>query len=75
MLVIVYFQRLVREIVLSMSSQVNRLQTSAVMALQEASEAYLVEVFEDANLCAIHGKRVTIMAKDIVLARRIRGEF
>jgi histone H3 len=41
---------------------------------QEASEAYLVSLFEDTNLCAIHAKRVTIMPKDIQLARRIRGE-
>ncbi|KFB49654.1 histone H3.1-like protein [Anopheles sinensis] len=46
----------------------------AVAALQEASEAYLVGLFEDTNLCAIHAKRVTIMPKDIQLARRIRGE-
>lgn len=44
-------------------------------ALQEASEAYLVGLFEDTNLCAIHAKRVTIMPKDIQLARRIRGEM
>ncbi|XP_076332284.1 histone H3-like [Tachypleus tridentatus] len=49
-------------------------QSSAVMALQEASEAYLVGLFEDATLCAIHAKRVTIMPKDIQLACRIRGE-
>ncbi|KAL4708223.1 hypothetical protein ACJJTC_014513 [Scirpophaga incertulas] len=49
-------------------------RSSAVMALQEASEAYLVGLFEDTNLCAIHAKRVTIMPKDIQLARRIRGE-
>jgi histone H3/H4 len=42
-------------------------------ALQRAVETYLVHVFEDANLCAIHGKRVTLMVKDIQLARRIRG--
>jgi histone H3 len=42
--------------------------------LQEAAEAYLVGLFEDTNLCAIHAKRVTIMPKDIQLARRIRGE-
>merc|ERR1712157_577742 len=40
-----------------------RFQSSAVMALQEASEAYLVGLFEDTNLCAIHAKRVTIMPK------------
>jgi histone H3 len=44
------------------------------VALQETSEAYLVELFEDTILCAIHAKRVTIMPKDIQLARRIRGE-
>lgn len=49
-------------------------QSSAVLALQEASEAYLVGLFEDTNLCTIHAKRVTIMPKDIQLARRIRGE-
>ncbi|VAI82775.1 unnamed protein product [Triticum turgidum subsp. durum] len=51
-----------------------RFQSSAVSALQEAAEAYLVGLFEDTNLCAIHAKRVTIMPKDIQLARRIRGE-
>merc|ERR1712193_506929 len=51
-----------------------RFQSSAVAALQEASESYLVGLFEDTNLCAIHAKRVTIMTKDIQLARRIRGE-
>jgi len=51
-----------------------RIQGSAVLALQEAAEAYLVGLFEDTNLCAIHAKRVTIMPKDIQLARRIRGE-
>ncbi|GJV59298.1 histone H3.2, partial [Tanacetum coccineum] len=40
----------------------------------EASEAYLVGLFEDTNLCMIHAKRVTIMPKDMQLARRIRGE-
>lgn len=44
------------------------------MALQEASEAYLIGLFEDTNLAAIHAKRVTIMPRDIVLARRLRGE-
>ena len=44
------------------------------VCFQEASEAYLVGLFEDTNLCAIHAKRVTIMPKDIQLARRIRGE-
>ena len=47
---------------------------AALKALQEATEAYLVGLFEDTNLCAIHAKRVTIMPKDIQLARKIRGE-
>lgn len=51
-----------------------RFQSQAVAALQEAAEAYLVGLFEDANLLAIHGKRVTLMAKDIRLASRLRGE-
>ena len=51
-----------------------RFQREAIMVLQEAGEAYLVGLFEDTNLCAIHAKRVTIMPKDIQLARRIRGK-
>ena len=74
------FQQLVREIAcdsevikLPLCGKV-RFQSAAIMALQEAAEAYLVGLFEDTNLCAIHAKRVTIMPKDIQLARRIRGE-
>ena len=67
------FQRLVREIAQDYKTDL-RFQSLAVLALQEASEAYLVGLFEDTNLCAIHAKRVTIMPKDIQLARRIRGE-
>jgi histone H3 len=67
------FQRLVREIAQDFKTDL-RFQSSAVLALQEAAEAYLVGLFEDTNLCAIHAKRVTIMPKDIQLARRIRGE-
>ena len=67
------FQRLVREIAQDFKTDL-RFQSSAVVALQEASEAYLVGLFEDTNLCAIHAKRVTIMPKDVQLARRIRGE-
>jgi len=67
------FQRLVREVAQDMKTDL-RFQSHAIMALQEASEAYLVSLFEDTNLCAIHAKRVTIMPKDIQLARRIRGE-
>ena len=67
------FQRLVREIASIFKSDL-RFQSSAVLALQEASESYLVGLFEDSNLCAIHAKRVTIMSKDMILAKRIRGE-
>jgi len=67
------FQRLVREIAQDYKTDL-RFQSSAIAALQEAAEAYLVGLFEDSNLCAIHAKRVTIMPKDIQLARRIRGE-
>ena len=49
-------------------------QGTAIMALQEASEAYLISLFEDSNLCVIHAKYCTIMPKDIQLAHRIRGE-
>jgi histone H3 len=67
------FQRLVREISQDFKSDL-KFQAQAVLALQEAAEAYLVGLFEDTNLCAIHAKRVTIMPKDMQLARRIRGE-
>jgi len=67
------FQRLVREVAQDMKTDL-RFQSHAIMALQEASEAYLVDLFEDTNLCAIHAKRVTIMVKDMQLARRIRGD-
>lgn len=67
------FQRLVREIANEYKTDL-RFQASAVLALQEAAEAYLVGLFEDTNICAIHAKRVTIMPKDMQLARRIRGE-
>ena len=67
------FQRLVREIAQDFKTDL-RFQQAAIQALQEASEAYLVGLFEDTNLCAIHAKRVTIMPRDIQLARRIRGE-
>jgi histone H3 len=67
------FQRLVRE--LAQDCKVDlRFQSTAMLALQEACEAYLVGLFEDTNLCAIHAKRVTIMPKDMELARRLRGE-
>ena len=67
------FNRLVREITQDFKTDL-RFQSQAILALQEAAEAYLVGLFEDTNLCGIHAKRVTIMPKDIPLARRIRGE-
>ena len=67
------FQRVVREIAQDYKTDL-RFQSVAVLCLQEATEAYLVRLFDDANLCAIHAGRVTIMPKDIQLARRIRGE-
>ena len=67
------FQRLVREVATDFKADL-RFQGFAIMALQEASEDYLVHLAEDTNLCAIHAKRITIMPKDIQLARRIRGE-
>ena len=67
------FMRLVKSIATGIDSDL-RFASNALKALQESSEAYLVGVFEDANLCAIHANRVTIMKKDMQLARRIRGE-
>lgn len=67
------FKRLVREIAQDFKTDM-RFQSSAVLALQEAVEAYLVGIMEDTNVCSIHAKRVTIKPKDIQLARRIRGE-
>lgn len=76
------FSRVVREVAEDMTTQSGggypsglRWQSSALLALQEATEAYLVHLFEDTNLCAIHAKRVTIMQRDIQLARRIRGRM
>ena len=67
------FQRLVREIAQDFKTDL-RFQSAAILCLQEAAEAYLVGLFEDTNLCAIHARRVTITPKDLQLARRIRGE-
>jgi len=67
------FCRLVRDVAQNYKTDL-RFQSSAVMALHEAAEAYIIALFEDANCCAIHCKRVTLMPKDMVLARRIRGE-
>lgn len=77
-----FFPRLtickVREIALSLvpaGGETLRWQSQAIQALQESAEAFMVHLFEDTNLCAIHAKRVTIMQKDIQLARRIRGAW
>ena len=67
------FQRLVREIAQEYKNDL-RFQGTAILALQEATEAYVVSLFEDTNLAAIHAKRVTVMPKDMQLAKRLRGE-
>ena len=67
------FARLVREIQTYFFRNEYRWQAEAIIALQEAAEAHLVGLFEDAYLCTIHAKRITMMTKDIQLARRIRG--
>ena len=67
------FQRLVREITIEVAQEM-RFQSSVLLVLQEAAKAYLMGLFEDTNLCAIHARQVTILPKDIQLARRIRGE-
>ncbi|KAK9809098.1 hypothetical protein WJX72_009360 [[Myrmecia] bisecta] len=66
------FQRLVREICQAFNSEM-RFQTSALQALQEAAEAYIIGLLEDSNLAAIHAHRITVMPKDMELARRIHG--
>jgi histone H3 len=68
------FNRLVREIAHEIKPDL-RFQSAAVIALQEASESYLVGLFDDTNLCAIHARRTTILPSDMQLARRIRGEL
>ena len=67
------FQRLIRECFGDIDPDL-KISAQALLALQEASEAYLVGVFEDANLCSIHAKRVTVTKADMDLARRIRGD-
>ena len=68
------FQRVVRGVARGFDSDL-RFASQALVALQEAAEAYLVGIFEDANMCALHANRVTIMRKDMDLARRIRGDI
>lgn len=72
----IHFSRVIRDVAMSIvGGREFRWASEALEAIQTATEAYLVGLFEDANLCAIHAKRVTIMVKDIYLARRIRGEL
>ncbi|GMH93480.1 hypothetical protein TrVE_jg501 [Triparma verrucosa] len=68
------FARLVKEIMTTLTTEEYRWQAAACLALQEAAEAHLVSLFEDSNLCAIHGGRITLQVKDMQLARRIRGQ-
>ena len=68
------FQRLAREIAQNISGDL-RFQAPALAASQEASEAFLVGLMEDSNLCAIHARRVTIMPKDLQLSQRIRRDY
>ena len=56
------------------ASPLYRIQAGTVLALHKAAEAYLIRLFEDTNLCANHTRHMTIMPKDVKLARRIRGE-
>eukprot|EP00744_Colponema_vietnamica_P003356 GILI01005157.1.p1 GENE.GILI01005157.1~~GILI01005157.1.p1 ORF type:complete len:157 (+),score=14.59 GILI01005157.1:45-473(+) len=67
------FQRLVREVVQKTKESL-RMSRSAVDAIQESTEAYMVSLFADATLCTLHAKRVTLMSRDIKLARRLRGD-
>jgi len=68
------FQRLVRQVTLVSLNKKMKFQAAALEALQEAAEYHIVGLFEDTNLLAIHSRRITIMPKDIHLARRIRGD-
>mmetsp|Transcript_10695 Transcript_10695/g.17855 ORF Transcript_10695/g.17855 Transcript_10695/m.17855 type:complete len:174 (-) Transcript_10695:77-598(-) len=69
------FSRLVREIATQITNVAEyRWQALALMALQDATEAYLTGIFEDALLCCIHARRVTLFRQDVQLARRLRGE-
>ena len=67
------FQRLVRELASNYKDGL-RFQSSAVAAIQEATESYVVSLLSDTNLCAVHSRRGTVMPRDLHLARRLRGE-
>ncbi len=66
------FRRLVREIIQDISKDL-QVTLDALESLQEAAEGYLVHVFKDSNLCAIHAKRMTVMPKDFALTQRLRS--
>ena len=74
------FHRIAREVVQDLNQpgfrrhDVERFRSTSLLAMQESVEAFSVGLFEDANLCAIHARRVTIMPKDMQLALRIRGD-
>jgi histone H3 len=68
------FRRLVREVSEAKFKTGLRFASTALDAIQEATEAYVVNLLEDANLCALHANRVTAMPKDLMLAKRLRGE-
>jgi histone H3 len=67
------FQRMVREVANTQKDGL-RWQSAAVAAMQEATESYVIGLLSDSNLCALHARRVTVMPRDIHLARRLRGE-
>jgi histone H3 len=66
------FQRLVREVCSNMHNDL-KFQSTGMLALQEAAEAFLVGVLEDTNMCAALAGRITVTVQDMRLARRIRG--
>jgi histone H3 len=67
------FQHLVCKLALKFGKSDLQMQSTAVLALQESAEYFIIDVFSKANLCAIHGKHVTIRVKDLVLACCIQG--
>lgn len=66
-------QRLVREVAQEFKTDL-RFQGSGISALQEAAEMHIVGLYQDVQRVAIHAKRVTIMDRDVHLARKLRGE-
>nr|CAH7748984.1 unnamed protein product [Callosobruchus chinensis] len=68
------FCRLIKEILMPMSDEATRIQSAALSALQESAEMYLVQLLSDANKCAMHARRITVMPKDMQLALDMRGE-